>query len=49
MTAYEPLYPSVATGIIRTIKQTMIERHLGKMPAADREAIRRQLRRMLAL
>jgi mRNA interferase MazF len=29
------LFPSVATGIIRTIKQSMIARKLGAMPRAD--------------
>ncbi len=43
------LWPSAATGIIRTVKRSMIERRLGKMPAADMEAIRGQLRRVLAL
>ncbi len=43
------LWPSTATGIIRTVKRSMIERRLGKMPAADMEAIRGQLRRVLAL
>ena len=43
------LWPSTATGIIRTVKRSMIERRLGRMPAADMEAIRGQLRRMLML
>lgn len=43
------LWPSMATGIIRTVKRSMIERRLGRMPAADMEAIRGQLRRVLAL
>lgn len=43
------LWPSTATGIIRTVKQSMIERRLGRMPATDMEAIRGQLRRVLAL
>lgn len=43
------LFPSVATGIIRTIKQAMIERRLGRMPAADMQAIQEQLRRVLGL
>ena len=43
------LWPSTATGIIRTVKRSMIERRLGRMPAADMEAIRGQLRRVLAL
>jgi len=43
------LWPSTATGIVRTLKRSMIERRLGRMPAADMEAIRGQLRRVLAL
>ncbi len=43
------LFPSVATGIIRTIKHTMIERKLGTMPKLDMEAIDRELRRSLGL
>lgn len=43
------ILPSVATGIIRTIKQTMIERRLGVMPAEDMQAIEKQLRKVLAL
>jgi len=43
------LFPSVATGIIRTIKQTMIERRLGSMPNGDMAAIKRQLQYILGL
>ena len=43
------LFPSVATGIIRTIKQAMIERRLGVMPPADMQAIRDKLRPVLGL
>ncbi|MCD6554529.1 MAG: type II toxin-antitoxin system PemK/MazF family toxin [Anaerolineae bacterium] len=43
------LFPSVATGIIRTIKQTMIERRLGAMPNGDMAAIKRQLQYILGL
>lgn len=43
------LFPSVATGIIRTIKQGMIARQLGVMPKADMEAIDSRLRVMLGL
>ena len=43
------LFPSVATGIIRTIKQAMIERRLGTMPPADMQAIQEQLRHILGL
>lgn len=37
------LFPSVATGIIRTIKQSMIVRKLGKMPEGDLKEIDEQL------
>jgi len=43
------LFPSVATGIIRTIKQGMIARQLGVMPKADMEAIDSGLRLILGL
>jgi hypothetical protein len=43
------LFPSVATGIVRTIKQTMIERRLGTMSPADMQAIQEQLARSRAL
>ena len=43
------LFPSLATGIIRTIKHTMIDRKLGIMPKPDMEAIDRELRRCLGL
>jgi mRNA-degrading endonuclease toxin of MazEF toxin-antitoxin module len=39
----------VATGIIRTIKQAMIERQLGEMSAADMQAIRDQIRHILRI
>jgi len=43
------LFPSVATGIIRTIQQAMIERRLGVMPPADMQAIREKLRQVMGL
>ena len=43
------LFPSVATGILQTIKQAMIERKLGAMLKRDMEAIERELRRALGL
>jgi mRNA interferase MazF len=43
------LFPSVATGIIRTIKQGMLSRRLGTMSQADREAIDGNLRAALSL
>ncbi len=43
------LFPSVTTGIVRTIKQSMIERRLGVMPPEDMQAIRENLRHVLGL
>lgn len=43
------LFPSLATGSIRTIRHTMIEREIGTMPTPDLEAIDRELRRCLGL
>ncbi len=43
------LLPSVATGIIRTIKQDMIARKLGAMPRVDMQAIDSKLRVTLDL
>lgn len=43
------LYPSVATGIIRTIKSTMIDRKSGTLKTQDISAIDRQLRLSLDL
>jgi mRNA interferase MazF len=43
------LFPSVATGIIRTIKQSMISRRLGIMTKVDMEAIDDNLRTALSL
>jgi len=43
------LFPSVATGIIRTIKRGMIARKLGTMPLADMEGIEGSLRDALGL
>jgi len=44
-----PLVPSVATGILRTIAQTMIDRKLGAIAKRDMNSINRELRRSLAL
>ncbi len=38
------LFPSVATGIIRTMKQGMIRKKLGAMPVSDMRAIENSLR-----
>ncbi len=43
------LFPSVATGIIRTIKQGMIAKKLGTMPVPDMKGIEGQLRDALGL
>ena len=43
------LFPSLVTGIFRTIKRTMIDRKLGSMPNPDMEAIDRELHRSLGL
>ncbi len=43
------LFPSVATGIIRTIKQGMIAKKLGTMPQPDMQAIEGNLRDALGL
>jgi len=41
--------PSVATAILRTIKQSMIERSLGKLPTRDLRAFKQLLRVTLGL
>jgi mRNA interferase MazF len=43
------LFPSVATGIIRTIKQGMIAKKLGAMPFPDMKGIEGNLRDALGL
>jgi len=43
------LFPSVATGIIRTIKQGMIAKKLGIMPLPDMKEIEGNLRDALGL
>ena len=43
------LFPSLATGTLRTIKLTMIARKLGTVPQPDMDAIDRELRRSLGL
>ncbi len=43
------LFPSVATGIIRTIKQSMVTQKLGVMPVADMKIIDSKLRAVLGL
>ena len=43
------LFPSVATGILRTIKQSMIVCQLGRMSTDDLKAVDKQLKVVLAL
>ena len=43
------LFPSLATGIIRTIKRKMIDRRLGTLTRTDLDAVDQLLRRSLAL
>lgn len=43
------LFPSVATGILRTIKQDMIARKLGSMAAPDMQGVDKQLKLALGL
>ena len=43
------LFPSVATGIIRTVDRGILDRKLGVMAKADMDDIDRELRRSLAL
>jgi len=43
------LFPSLVTGIVRTVQQTMIERKLGSLTKADMQDVERELRRALGL
>ena len=43
------LFPSLVTGIFRTIKRTMVGRKLGAMPKREMEAIDLKLRQSLGL
>jgi mRNA interferase MazF len=43
------LFPSVATSIIRTIKQNMIDKKLGSMPTQDMGAVDSKLRQAFGL
>jgi mRNA interferase MazF len=43
------LFPSVATGIVRTIKQEMINKRLGSLPAQDMGAVDSKLKLVLGL
>jgi len=43
------LFPSLVTGIFRTIKRSMVDRKLGAMPKAEMHAIDMKLRQSLGL
>lgn len=43
------LYPSVVTGIIRTIKQDMIAGKMGELPVSELHSVENKLREILAL
>jgi len=43
------LFPSTATGILRTIRQDMIIRKIGELPAYDFQMVERNLRDALGL
>ncbi len=43
------LFPSVATGIVRAIKRSVIDRKLGSVAPPDMAAVERNLRMMLEL
>jgi mRNA interferase MazF len=43
------LYPSVVTGIVRTIKHEMIGARIGALPALELAAVEGRLREILAL
>ena len=43
------LFPSVVTGIVRTIAGPMVERRLGTLTRRDRDAVDRELQRSLDL
>ena len=44
-----PLFPSVATGILRTIQANLIVRTLGTLPHQDLQSVNRNLRHALGL
>ena len=43
------LYPSIVTGIVRTVKQGMITSKLGALPASEMGAVEGNLREILAI
>lgn len=42
-------YPSIVTGIVRTIKHAMIAGKMGELPAAELHSVENKLREILAL
>jgi mRNA interferase MazF len=43
------LYPSIVTGIVRTIKHDMIASKMGELPASELQHVEDKLREILAL
>ena len=43
------LYPSIVTGIVRTIKHDMVAGRMGELPASELHAVENKLREILAL
>ena len=43
------LFPSLVTGILRTVKGSMLQRKLGSLTESDLQVVERELRRSLAL
>jgi len=43
------LFPSVATGVIRTVKQSMLDRRLGSLTPTDLGAVQQELAHALGL
>ena len=43
------LYPSIVTGIVRTIKHDMIAGRMGELPASELHSVEDKLREILAL
>jgi len=43
------LYPSIVTGIVRTIKHEMIASKMGELPASELHSVEDKLREILAL
>ena len=42
-------YPSIVTGIVRTIKHEMIAGKMGELPASELQSVENKLREILAL